>query len=92
MAKLNHISVEIDANFGSTFQQETALRMLEKIVRGWKAFYLSKHSKNVIDFRIINAEAVTHTKRRKTARLIDGTVPELHRLRRDLPRRTDLRG
>jgi hypothetical protein len=58
MAKLNHISLEIDATFGSSFQEETALRMLEKVVRGWKEFYLSKHSKNQIRFRIANVETV----------------------------------
>ena len=58
MAKLNHISVEIDANFGSSFQEKTALRMLEKVVRGWKEFYHSKHSKNQIRFRITNVEMV----------------------------------
>lgn len=42
MARLNHISVEIDSNCGSTIQEETAFRMLEKVVRGWKEFYLSK--------------------------------------------------
>jgi hypothetical protein len=56
MARLNHISVEINATFGSTFQEETALRMLQKIVQGWRKFYLSKHSKNAIEFRIINVE------------------------------------
>jgi hypothetical protein len=58
MANLNHISVEIDANFGSSFQEETALRMLEKVVRSWKEFHLSKHSKNQIRFRITNVETV----------------------------------
>ncbi len=56
MARLNHISVEIDATFGSGFQEQTALRMLQKIVQGWRKFYLSKHSKNDIEFRIINVE------------------------------------
>ena len=28
MARVNHISVEIEAQFGSAFQEETALRML----------------------------------------------------------------
>jgi hypothetical protein len=58
MATPNHISVEIDANFGSAFQEETALRMLQKVVQGWKEFYLSKHSKNAIEFRIVAVETV----------------------------------
>jgi hypothetical protein len=58
MARLQHISVEIDATFGSSFQEETALRMLEKVVRSWKEFHLSKHSKNQIRFRIANVEMV----------------------------------
>ena len=68
MARLNHISVEIDANFGSTFQEETALRMLEKVVRGWKEFYLSKHSKNAIEFRVINVETAPKESARATRR------------------------
>jgi hypothetical protein len=59
MATLNHISVEIGAKFGSTFQEETALRMLQKVVQGWKDFY-SKHSKNTIEFRITGVEAAPH--------------------------------
>ena len=31
--------------------------MLEKVVRAWKEFYLSKHSMNAIEIRVINAEA-----------------------------------
>lgn len=56
MVKRNHISVEIDATFGSAFQEEVALRLLGKYIGTWRAFLLEKHSKNAIDYRVINAE------------------------------------
>jgi hypothetical protein len=59
IAKLNHISVEIEAKFGSSFQEETALRMLHKYIYSRREFFLEKHSKNAIDFRITNAEQLT---------------------------------
>ena len=64
MPKLNHISVEIDATFGSHFQEESALAALQKLVQSWTEFYHSKHSQNLIRFRIINAESI-NTKRGK---------------------------
>jgi hypothetical protein len=60
MARSNHISVEIEAKFGSTFQEEVAVRMLNKYIDAWRAFFLEKHSKNAIEFRITNAEHITH--------------------------------
>ncbi len=39
MAKRNHISVEIDATFGSSFQEEVALRMLDKHIVAWREFF-----------------------------------------------------
>ena len=33
--------------------------MLNKYIYGWKAFFLEKHSKNAIEFRITNAEQIT---------------------------------
>ena len=66
MAKSNHISVEIEAQFGSTFQEEVAVRMLNKYIDAWRAFFLEKHSKNAIDFRITSAEHITPV--RKPAR------------------------
>jgi hypothetical protein len=74
MARLNHISVEINATFGSTFQEETALRMLNKYIYGWKAFFLEKHSKNAIEFRITNAEEIT-TQRRPRPRKRQPALP-----------------
>ena len=65
MQKLNRISVEIDASFGSNFQEETALRMLQKYVYAWKAFFLEKHSSNAIEFRITNAVFVTSPRRKR---------------------------
>ncbi len=59
MARSNHISVEIEAKFGSTFQEEVAMRMLPKYINAWKAFFLEKHSKNAIEFRITNVEHIT---------------------------------
>ncbi len=59
MARTNHISVEIEAKFGSAFQEEVAVRMLPKYINAWKAFFLEKHSKNAIEFRITNAEQIT---------------------------------
>jgi hypothetical protein len=56
MAKRNHISVEIDATFGSDFQEEVALHLLDKHIAGWREFFLEKHCKNAIEYRIINAE------------------------------------
>jgi len=56
MVKRNHISVEIDATFGSSFQEDIAVRLLGKYIDTWRAFFLEKHSKNAIDFRVINAE------------------------------------
>ena len=69
MPKLNHISVEIDATFGSNFQEEVALHLLQKLVYAWKAAVLEKHSSNAIEFRITNAVFVTgpRRKRRKLA-------------------------
>lgn len=58
MAKTNHISVEIDAKFGSAFQEEVAVRMLNKYIYAWRAFFLEKHSNNAIEFRITNAEQI----------------------------------
>lgn len=59
MARSNHISVEIEAKFGSAFQEEVAVRMLNKYIDAWRAFFLEKHSKNAIEFRITNAEHIT---------------------------------
>ena len=75
MARLNHISVEIEAQFGSAFQEETALRMLNKYIYGWKAFFLEKHSKNAIEFRITNAEQVTPPMRRSRSRKRQPAIP-----------------
>jgi len=58
MPNLNHISVEIDAAFGSQFQEESALRMLHIYIQTWKEFYLEKHSRNAFDFRITSAALV----------------------------------
>jgi hypothetical protein len=58
MPQLNHISVEIEATFGSQFQEESAVAMLEKVVQSWTEFYRSKHSKNTIRFRIVNAASL----------------------------------
>ena len=64
MARLNHISVEIEAKFGSAFQEEVAVRMLHKYIYAWRKFFLEKHSKNEMEFRITNAEQITPTTRR----------------------------
>jgi hypothetical protein len=42
--------------------------MLHKYIDAWKAFFLEKHSKNAIEFRIVNADQVTPTIRRPRAR------------------------
>jgi len=65
MVKRSHISVEIDATFGSSFQGEVAVRMLGKYIAAWRAFFLEKHSKNAIDFRVINAEISSPLPRRR---------------------------
>src|SRR5579863_8879007 len=72
MAKRNHISVEIDATFGSSFQEEEAVRMLGKYIATWRAFFLEKHSKNAIDFRVINAEISRPSRQRRRS---DQTAP-----------------
>jgi hypothetical protein len=59
MPKPNHISVEIDAQFGSPFQERAAMGVLTKTLQAWIEFCHSKHSKNVIDFRITNVESPT---------------------------------
>jgi hypothetical protein len=65
MARSNHISVEIEAKFGSTFQEEVAVRMLNKYIGAWRAFFLEKHSQNAIEFRITNAEHITPAPRNR---------------------------
>ena len=65
MPQLNHISVEIDATFGSQFQEESAVAMLEKVMQSWMEFYQSKHSNNHIRFRIICAELAIAAGERK---------------------------
>ena len=65
MVKRNHISVEIDATFGSSFQEEVAVRLLGKYIGIWRAFFLEKHKKNDIDFRVINAEVSSPVPRQR---------------------------
>ncbi len=64
MVKRNHISVEIDATFGSDFQEDSAVRMLGKFIGTWRAFYLKKHSKNAFEYRVINAQLSSPPPRR----------------------------
>ena len=66
MPKLNHMSVEIDATFGSGFQEEAATKALHKLMQSWTEFYHSKHSNNLIRFRITTVEMTTRA--RETAR------------------------
>ena len=66
MPKLNHISVEIDASFGSGFQEEAATKALHKLMQSWTEFYHSKHSNNLLRFRITTVEMTTRA--RETAR------------------------
>ena len=75
MARVNHISVEIEAKFGSTFQEETALRVLHKYINAWREFFLEKHSKNAIEFRIANADQITPSTRRPRARKRQPPIP-----------------
>jgi len=56
MPRQEHISVEVDATFGSAFQGESAVAALHKLMLAWAEFYHSKHSNNRIRFRITNAE------------------------------------
>ena len=72
MVKRNHISVEIDATFGSSFQEEVAVRLLGKYIGIWRAFFLEKHKKNDIDFRVINAEVSSPPRQRRRS---DQTAP-----------------
>ncbi len=68
MARVNHISVEIEAQFGSAFQEETAVRMLHKYIHAWREFFLEKHSKNAIEFRITNADRIVPPMKRAQSR------------------------
>ena len=61
MPRQDHISVEIDATFGSAFQEESATAALHKLMQAWAEFYHSKHSSNRIRFRITNAELAATT-------------------------------
>ena len=65
MLTRNHISVEIDADFGSQFQEEAALRALENLLLGWSQFWQSKHAKTRIQHRIIKVESLTNRKSRE---------------------------
>lgn len=40
--------VEIACNFGSTFQEETALKALQGLLNVWSAFYRNTHKGNEI--------------------------------------------
>jgi len=59
MPRQDHISVEIDATFGSAFQEESAVAALHKLMQAWAEFYHSKHSNTLIRFRVTNAELAT---------------------------------
>ena len=59
MKKTQHISVEIDVSFGSGFQEDAALRALEKLMQAWTDFWHSKHSKTLIRYRITQVESLT---------------------------------
>jgi hypothetical protein len=63
MPKINHISIEIDAAFGSPFQEESALRTLDKMMAEWIDFYGSKHSKNCFAVQTRRSESFVHRAR-----------------------------
>ena len=75
MPKLNHISVEIDATFGSGFQEEAATKALHKLMQSWTEFYHSKHSNNLIRFRITNAEMAAGRRTQRAVR--HATLPSV---------------
>ena len=59
MPKQNHISVEIEASFGSPFQEQVGTKMLKKLLHSWIEVCESKHRKNQIRFRITSHKLST---------------------------------
>jgi len=47
-----HISLDINATFGSEFQELVAMSALKTLLKGWVSFYRSSHKKNYIKFEL----------------------------------------
>lgn len=46
------LNLKIEAEFGSKFQQDTALDSLTLILRAWNDFYKLNHKKNKIEWTL----------------------------------------
>ena len=47
-----HILIDINATFGSEFQESVAMSALTTLLKGWVSFYSVSHKKNYIKFEI----------------------------------------
>jgi hypothetical protein len=46
------ITININATFGSEWQDDVALNALKVLLKGWTSFYRTTHKKNYIKFDI----------------------------------------
>lgn len=52
------ITIDIDATFGSEFQEENALKAISLMLKGWKGFYTGTHKKNKIEYEVTVVDSI----------------------------------
>lgn len=53
MTASEKITIEIDVNWGSDFQRQSAIGALKLCIQAWQTFYNERHQNNQITHRVV---------------------------------------